>query len=261
MDRRPVPVQYICCSHNRQSQAAAWNEENYRHYLAAYYHYCRRLDDEVGHILDALEARSDAQDTLVVFVADHGDGMTSHRMVTKQVSLYEETTHVPFLVAGPGIQPGACPALVSHLDLLPTLCDLAGLDAPGDLWGQSLAPLLQKPAGEAHPYVVSEWHTEWGFTVSPGRMVRTPRYKYTRYIEDGGEELFDMVADPGETRTLAHDPAYQAVLEEHRAILDQHLAETADPFLSYEWKADPRWRTHPVGYACHCGPAAPMVGE
>jgi choline-sulfatase len=109
--------------------------------------------------------------------------------------------------------------------------------------------------------VVSEWHTEWGFTVSPGRMVRTPRYKYTRYIEDGGEELFDMVADPGETRTLAHDPAYQAVLEEHRAILDQHLAETADPFLSYEWKADPRWRTHPVGYACHCGPAAPMVGE
>jgi choline-sulfatase len=259
LDQRPVPVQYICCSHNRLSQAAVWTKENYRHYLAAYYHYCRRLDDEIGHILDALVARNDLANTLVLFVADHGDGMTSHRMVTKQVSLYDETTRVPFLVAGPGIKPGASSALVSHLDLLPTLCDLAGLEVPTGLWGQSLVPLLADPDTPAHPYVVSEWHTEWGFTVSPGRMVRTDRYKYTRYLEGDGEELFDMLADPGETRTLVNDPAHQDALTRHRAILDRHLAATSDPFLSYPWKANPRWRSHPVGYPCHCGPAAPMV--
>lgn len=257
--RRPVPVQYICCSHNRLSQAAAWNEENYRHYLAAYYHFCRRLDGEVGHILDALEARADAADTLVVFLSDHGDGMASHRMVTKQVSLYEETTRVPLLVSGPGLVPGSRSALVSHLDLLPTLCEYAGIAPPAGLWGQSLRPLLEQGEDTAHPYVVSEWHTEWGFTISPGRMVRTERYKYTRYIEDGGEELFDLQNDPGETRTLAYDPAHQAILAGHRAILESHLAATADPFLTMEWKADPRWRSHPVGYPNHCGPAAPMV--
>lgn len=259
LDQRPVPIQYICCSHNRLSQAAVWNEENYRHYLAAYYHYCRRLDDEVGHILDALEARADGAETLILFVADHGDGMACHRMVTKQVSLYDETTRTPLLIAGPGIAPGASAALVSHLDLLPTLCEQVGISPPTNLWGQSLLPLLHDPAAAAHPYVVSEWHTEWGFTISPGRMVRTPCYKYTRYLEGDGEELYDLLADPGETRTLIHDPTHQNALADHRAILDRHLAATADPFVSYGWKADPRWRSHPVGYPCHRGPAAPMA--
>lgn len=257
--QRPLPIRYICCSHNRMSQAAAWTEENYRHYLAAYYHFCRRLDEEVGHILDALETRADAADTLVLFLSDHGDSMTSHRLVTKQVSFYEETTRVPFLVAGPGLAPGSRSALVSHLDLLPTLCDLTGIEPPAGLWGRSLRPLLEAGKDESHPYVVSEWHTEWGFTISPGRMVRSERYKYTRYIEDGGEELFDLQTDPGETRTLVHDPGHQEILAEHRAILEHHLAETADPFLSLAWKADPRWRSHPVGYPYHRGPAAPMV--
>ena len=249
LDRRPIPVQYICCTHNRPwPQAAVWTEENYRHYLAAYYHYCRRLDGEIGHILDALEARDDARETLILFLADHGDGMASHRMVTKQVSLYDETTRVPLMLAGPGIAPGDCSALVSHLDVLPTLCELAAVPAPEGLWGSSLVPLLADPGAGAHPYVVSEWHTEWGFTISPGRMVRTPRYKYTRYLEGDGEELYDLLADPGETRTLVDDPAHREALLEHRALLERHLAATADPFLGHSWKADRRWRSHPVGY-------------
>ncbi|MBT7304761.1 MAG: DUF4976 domain-containing protein, partial [Victivallales bacterium] len=182
-----------------------------------------------------------------------------HRMVTKQVSLYDETTRVPFMVAGPGIEPGDCSALISQLDLFPTLCELTGVEGPAGLWGQSLRPLLADADGDAHPYVVSEWHTEWGFTISPGRMVRTARYKYTRYLEGEGEELFDLLADPGETRTLIHDPAHQNALAEHRSILERHLAETEDPFLSHSWKADPRWRSHALGYPHHCGPAAPMA--
>ncbi|MBN1639781.1 MAG: sulfatase-like hydrolase/transferase [Anaerolineae bacterium] len=269
MERRPLPVQYVCCSHNRLSQAAPWNETNYRHYLAAYYHYLRRVDGEIGLVLDALEARPDAANTLVVFTSDHGDGIAVHRQVTKQVSMYDNTTRVPLAFAGPGVGGAdrtAGGVLVSNLDLLPTLCDYAGIDYPEGLWGRSLLPWLASSddGPPPHPYVVSEWHTEWGFTISPGRMVRTPRFKYVRYLEgrEQGlyEELYDMEADPGETRNLAFDTPYAPVLEAHRALLAQHVEATQDDFFELTWVADPRWRSHPVGYANHRGPAAPMVG-
>jgi choline-sulfatase len=268
VERRPLPVQYICCSHNRLSQAAPWNETNYRHYLAAYYHYLSRVDAEIGLILDALEERPDAQDTLVVLTSDHGDGMAEHRMVTKQVSMYDNTTRIPLVFAGPGIggtDRAVAGALVSNLDLLPTLCAYAGVAAPAGLWGCDLLPWLgDEREGSPHPCVVSEWHTEWGFTISPGRMVRTPRFKYVRYLEGEeqgrSEELYDMQADPGETQTLIDDPDRAGDLEEHRALLREHLVATGDPFDTLSWEADPSWRSHAPGYPNHLGPAAPMVG-
>jgi choline-sulfatase len=267
MEGRPLPVQYICCSHNRLSQAAPWNETNYRHYLAAYYHYVRRVDDEIGLILDALEARPDGDNTLIVFTADHGDGMAVHRQVTKQVSMYDNTTRVPLAFLGPGVggeDRADGGALVSNLDLLPTLCAYAGVDAPEGLWGRSLLPWLAgEDGGSPHPYVVSEWHTEWGFTISPGRMVRTPRCKYVRYLEGGEqglyEELYDMEADPGETRNLVGDPAHGEALARHRTLLADHVERTQDGFFELSWEAAPRWRSHQIGYANHRGPAAPMV--
>jgi choline-sulfatase len=261
---RPLPVRYICCSHNRQAQTGEWTDENFRHYLAAYYHYVSMLDTNVGRILAALASRPDRADTLVVFTADHGDGMAGHGMVTKQVSFYDETTRVPLIVAGPGVaRTGAVEqsALISLLDLLPTLCGCAGIRSPEGLWGRSLEPWLRdERAGTPHAYVASEWHTEWGFTVSPGRMIRTATHKYTRYVEDGGEELYDCVADPGEQRNCAADPAAADALAAHRSMLSGHLAATDDPFLSLGWNANTRWRSHPGGFRAHRGIAAPQVG-
>jgi choline-sulfatase len=264
IENRPLPVQYICCSHVRQSQAAGWTEENYRHYLAAYYHYVQRADNEVGLILDSLEKNGRLEDTFIVFMADHGDGMGSHGMVTKQVSFYEETTHVPLVFAGPGVvNPGrsVSDALVSLLDLFPTLCDAAGLKPPQKLWGKSLMPWIGNPSmeGTPHSYLAGEWHTEWGFTIEPGRMIRTPKYKYMRYIEGNGEELYDMQNDPGETITIHKDPRYSDVLEEHRSILEKHVIDTKDDFFNLEYLADPRWRSHKPGYQNHTGPAAPTA--
>ena len=262
-EKRPLPVQYICCSHNRLAQAAPWNRTNYRHYLAAYYHYLHRVDAEIGRILDALADRPDADRTLIVFMSDHGDGIAAHRMVTKQVSMYEETTRVPLMIAGPGVSRGGrtVHGLCSLLDLFPTLCAYAGLQAPTGLWGHSLVPWLQsQPDSAPHPYVVSEWHTEWGYTISPGRMIRTPNYKYVRYREGNGEELYAIPEDPGETRTLIDDPAHAEALDANRELLERHLQVTDDPFLKLDWKAAPRWRRHPPGYPNHTGPAAPMVG-
>jgi len=260
--KRPLPVQYICCSHRRLAQAAAWTPHNYRHYLAAYYHYLARVDAEIGQILDVLARRDDAGETVVIFTADHGDGMAAHRMVTKQVSFIEETTHVPLMVAGPEALVAAdrdVDPLVSLLDLFPTLCELAGSTPPEGLRGRSLAPWLRGESPAPPPYVASEWHTEWGFTISPGRMIRTPRYKYTRYLEGDGEELYDLRKDRGETRTLVGVAAHARALAAHRALLAQHLEATADPFLSLAWHVDPRWRSHAPGYANHEGPSAPEV--
>jgi choline-sulfatase len=260
---RPLPVQYVCCSHNRLSQTAGWTDEDYRYYLDAYHHYIGRLDAEVGRILDALEARADAAETLVVFYADHGDGMVAHGMATKQVSFIEETMRVPLVFAGAGVPAGGglrAGALTSTMDLLPTLCEVAGLAAPEGLWGRSLWPWVgEERADGPHEYVAGEWHTEWGFTISPGRMIRTARFKYTRYLEGDGEELYDLEADPGETRTLVNDPAFAAELAAHRRLLDEHLAATGDDFLTLGWCASPRWRRHAPGYRNHAGPAAPMV--
>ncbi len=261
LEKRPLPIQYLCCSHNRLAQAANWSRENYRHYLAAYYFYLELVDRQIGEILAALDASGQRDNTLIVFYADHGDGIASHRMATKQVSFYEEVARVPLIFSGPGVA-GADRViehpLVSLLDLLPTLCDYAGVAAPAGLWGRSLCPWIAgREDGAPHDFIAAEWYSEWGYTISPGRMIRGPRYKYTHYLEGDGEELYDLVNDPGETRTLIDDPAHAAALADHRAWLNHYVRETDDPFFSLAVKVDPRWRSHALGYPNHQGPAAP----
>lgn len=263
-EKLPLPVQYICCAHNRQAQMAEWDETRIRHYLCAYHHYISRVDAEIGKILQTLEGRSDAEDTLIVFMADHGDSMCGRWMGTKHTSFYDETTKVPLAFSGPGIkgQGRSISGLVSLIDLFPTLCDYAGIDLPAKVSGRSLMPCLaedkEKPP---HTYVVSQWHTEWGFTIEPGRMIRTNRYKYTHYLEGNGEELYDLIDDPGELKNLVDHPGFQKVLKEHRAILKEHTEITNDPYFSLEWKADERWRAHKPGYCNHRGVAAPAIGD
>jgi choline-sulfatase len=188
--------------------------------------------------------------------------MAAHRMVTKQVALHEEVTRVPFVFAGPGVE--GCgrsveEPLVSLLDLMPTLLECAGIDPPDGLAGRSVLPWLAGGRTDGHDRAVSTWHTEWGYTLSPGRMLRTRRWKYTRYLEGDGEELFDLESDPGEKASLIGDPRRAGVLEEHRALLARHLEETGDPFFGYSVEVDPRWRSHRLGYRHHTGPAAPSA--
>ncbi|MCK9478463.1 MAG: sulfatase-like hydrolase/transferase [Firmicutes bacterium] len=259
---RPKPVQYICCSHRRQCQATGWTEDNYRQYLAAYYHYIERLDAEIGLILDALEKRNDAKDTLIVFLADHGDGMAAHGLVTKQVSFYEETTHVPLFFKGQGFRTDRNTAhqLVSLMDILPTLCDYAELETPEGLWGKSLLPILKgENEFEVHEYIVSEWLTEWGFTMEPGRMIRTRNYKYMKYLEENAEELYNISEDRGEQTNLISSPECKSILEHHRSALQEYINTTGDNFNSIDFKIDSRWRSHKPGYENHTGVDAPTA--
>lgn len=262
--RVPEPVQYICCSNRRTLQAAHWSEENYRHYLAAFQHYTKIVSKQIESVLKALHSTPAGRNTIVVILADHGDGMASHRAVTKQISFYEEVTNVPFIIAGPGIRQQKKPIdkLITQptIDLLPTLCDLAGIRVPANKLGISLAPTLKgEKQTQTHPYAVSEWHTEYDVIVSPGRMIRGPRYKYTHYLEGNGEELYDLKTDKGERTNLAKNPRYTKVLAEHRAMLDDYITRTEDDYRTLKVDVDPKWRSHTPGYPNHEGPGGADV--
>ncbi|MEK7415047.1 MAG: sulfatase-like hydrolase/transferase [Planctomycetota bacterium] len=259
----PRSLQYVCCAHNRQAQVTDFTTTDWRRYIAAYRHYVRRADADVATILAALRSSGRADRTLVLLWTDHGDGMGAHALATKHTSFYEESVRVPFIVTGPGVPAGQLvnDTLVSLTDLLPTICGLVGADVPA-CDGVDLSGWL----GAARPrqvrsQVVSEWWSEWGSTVEPGRMLRDGRWKYVHYREDGREQLFDLAADPGEMTDLARDSAHIDQLVQMRAALEAHIAATADPYPTLAAQADPRWRTHAPGQLQHVGPTAPQIWE
>ncbi|WOO39676.1 sulfatase family protein [Rubellicoccus peritrichatus] len=255
---RPIPIRYLASAHRRQAQISEWDELKIRHYLHAYHHYLSLVDSEIGHILNALHQRDDAQDTLVVFFSDHGDSMCGRWMATKHTSFYEETMHVPLAFSGAGIEPKdhRIEGLCSLLDLLPTLCDFADIIPPQDIEGRSLyeAITADHPTLDLHQAVYAQWHTEWGHTIEPGRMVRTPRYKYTHYRECYGTELYDLQTDPGETHNLAFNPEYTDILKNHHDLLNTYITQSNDPYWSMDFKVDPVLRQHKPTYRNYQGP-------
>ncbi len=159
-------------------------------------------DTMVGKILDFLNTSAHARNTIVVFWSDNGWHLGEKRHVHKS-TLWQRSTHVPLIVAGPGVRAhGTARAQpVSLLDLYPTLLDLCGLPANALNEGVSLKPQLQNSAAPHDPVVTTYW---------PGNhSVRDERWRYTRY-NDGAEELFDEPADKNEFHNLAGIPAHQA---------------------------------------------------
>jgi choline-sulfatase len=129
--------------------------------------------------------------------------------------LYDEAAKVPLLLGWPGQLPeGARDTahLTSGADVVPTVCDYAGVPAPSHMRGRSLRPLLEGDSGPWRDFVVAE-------TSVTGRMVRTRNYKYIAYKDDPVDQLFDMQSDPWETRNLASDPAHAGSVREHRRLL------------------------------------------
>ena len=192
-----------------------WTELHWRYYLWCYYRHVEMVDAEVGRVLDALDDAGLTDNTVVIFGADHGEGMAHHQMVLKHY-LYDEAARVPLMVSWPGqLAEGRMDRthLVSGLDVTPTLCDFAGVPAPPKMRGRSLRPLLKDGTPEWRELVVSESNTT-------GRMLRTPEYKLITYQGDQTEQLFDMRADPGETKNLAQETRHAATL----ASLKKELA-------------------------------------
>ena len=197
-----------------------YDDTRWRLHRHAYARLTERVDGQVGRILDALEASGAADNTLVIFTSDHGDMDASHRMEHK-TAFYNEAARVPLLVAGPGVQHGALVRrpVSNGLDLLPTLCDYAGVAAPPGLRGSSLRPLL-----EGREPVT--WRDMVPVESELGRMVAGERFKYMRFNQGAQrEQLVDLTTDPGEMRNAARDPQYQEVLAGLRRRLEELLPD------------------------------------
>ena len=170
------------------------------------------VDSQIGRVLDALEASPYADNTIVILWSDHGYHLGEKNIVAK-MTLYEESSHVPLIIAGPGVSaPGeSCERTVGLIDLYPTLVEMAGLPANPQNDGRSLVPLLTDPQRAwKHPAL-----TFWG---RYNTAVRTEQYRYIRY-EDGSEELYDHETDPNEWDNLAGDDSTASI----RNQLRQHI--------------------------------------
>ena len=234
------------------------SDMQWRNYI---YDYCRmieRLDRNVGRLLQAVRDRGD--DTIIIFTSDHGDGAARHSRISKWHP-YEESVKVPLIVYGPkfGIRKNVIDTshLVSGVDIMPTVCDYAGIKPPPKSRGRSLRPLLEgKPAN---------WHKSVFIELKKvGRVIRTDQFKYVMsyqiapgsleqtkskayVLKDTGKSteflqgeshrlkrvdkvmLFDMKNDPWETRNLADDPKFKDVIAQHEAILHNDYEEHIIP--------------------------------
>lgn len=219
-----------------QPAALPLDEETARRYLAWYAFMVERADGYLARILAALDARPElATNTVVIFASDHGDLACAHRLPFKGPCMYEELIRAPLLIRGPGLASGQVRhELVTLADLLPTVCDLAGLTAPDGLYGRSLRPLLSGAApGRAwRDAVIGQYHGKQRWAC-PIRMIRTATHKLTVY-RTGERELYDLAVDPDELRNLAGQP-HAAPLEAALARrLERWMADHNDPFYRLE---------------------------
>ena len=236
----PYEPQIIRTVQSRQPlvyPTVGFTPDDWRHYRNAYYRLVEKVDGEISKILAALQDTGLADNTLILFTSDHGDGHGAHQWNQKSI-LYEESIRIPLIVSyPPTIRQGIVDNhhLVSNgLDLLPTVCDYASISPPPDLPGRSLRPLLEDSS-------VSDWREElivetWPFQGDPGRtlgrMLRTREYKYVVYgWGRHREQLFDLNTDPGEMVNLAVNARYQGVLCEYRQRLRKYCEEKQDEFL------------------------------
>jgi arylsulfatase A-like enzyme len=222
--------------------------------MAAFKQSARSLDHGVGAVLSALDEQDLADDTVVVLTTDHGLPFPGGK-----ATLSDRGLGVMLIVRGPGGFHGGrvSDALVSQIDLYPTLCELADVDAPARLQGTSLLPAVRREVPEVNDAVFAEltYHAAY----DPQRAIRTRRHKYVRrfgereftvlpnlddspskdLLMDLGlalrrqprEELYDLAFDPGEAENLVDDPAHADVLEELRDRLDAWMEATDDPLL------------------------------
>lgn len=214
----------------------------------------RIFDDAVGEVLDVLDETGLAENTLVICTTDHGIPFPGMKC-----NLTDNGIGVMLVMRGPGGFAGGkvSDALVSQIDVFPTVCDLLSIPAPAWLEGKSLLPLVHGEAEQVNEEIFAEINYHAAY--EPQRAVRTRRYKYIRrygaqmtpvlpncddspskevWVREGWknrviprEQLFDLVFDPGEAGNLASDPAAAPVLIEMRERLQRWMERTNDPLL------------------------------
>ncbi len=200
--------------------------------IQEYYAIITHMDEQVGKILDALEASGKMDNTYIIFTSDHGLAVGHHGLMGKQ-NMFDHSVRPPLLISGPGIPKGKRFAQQVYLqDVSATMLDLAGVKKPDHTVFNSLMPYIREGAESAYPAIYSCY-------LDLQRMVRTDKHKLIVYPKLNKLLLFDMEKDPHELRDRSEDPAYQRVKEDMMNLLLQQQSERNDPmgridFSSYQ---------------------------
>jgi choline-sulfatase len=220
-DRNDVPAFSWFLHWNVPEPRLSWlkGANEWRSLVRAYLASTSFMDSQIGRVLDALDATGHTRQTVVVLWSDHGWHL-GEKGITGKNSLWERSTRVPLVIAGPGVSAGAtCARPVELLDLFPTLIELCGLTPRDALDGHSLVPQL-KDANAPRPWPAITTHNRGSHSV------RSERWRYIRYA-DGTEELYDHRDDPHEWKNVANDSRVADVKGEHSRWLPAHDAKPA----------------------------------
>lgn len=241
----------------RDEKLAAWPRDTatVRRQLADYYGLIEHMDAAIGRVLDALEARDDDRETVIVFASDHGLAVGSHGLLGKQ-SVYEHSLRAPLVIVGPGVPAGQhVTALTYLLDIHPTLLGFAGplpkpepeLEAEGetdaeveseaDAEAEPELPLEGSDLGHVSRDLAPIWRGERAevresIYLAMGRSQRAVtdgRWKLSVYPQIGHRQLFDLATDPSETIDLAERPVFQHHIDRLSIALDRWRERTGDP--------------------------------
>jgi uncharacterized sulfatase len=213
-DADDIPAAAIASKKNYQPDMP---DHQKRDIIAAYLACVSFMDAQVGRVMEAMDRDKLWDNTIVVFMSDHGWGFGEHNWWAK-ASLFEPSARGPLLVAMPGVEANkTCERVVEYVDLYPTLAELCGLPGQTKVEGKSFAPLLRDPA--------QSWDKVGRTVISRpnglGRSICDERYRYTKWPGENVVELYDHQADPGENTNLAKDPKFADV----RATMEKRLNE------------------------------------
>lgn len=189
-----------------------------------YYAMLTHMDAEVGKILDALEASGEAENTLIVWTADHGLGVGRHGLLGKQ-NLYDHSVRVPLVITGPGIPEGESrDHYIYLLDIFPTLCELLHVPIPSSVEGKSFMPVIENALSDHRDCL----HLCYGTTM---RGVKRNNLKLIEYVVENARitQLFDLNHDTHELRSVHEEPEFAHALSELREVLREGWDAYDDP--------------------------------
>jgi iduronate 2-sulfatase len=217
---------------SKEDLRAGLKPEKQKELINGYYAAVSYVDAQVGILLNTLDSLGTLKNTIIVLWGDHGWHLGDHDIWGKHTN-FEQATRSPLILAGPGMKSGKSAALTEHVDVFPSLVDLAGLPIPAQLEGKSLKPIMKNNKAKVKEFAMSQYPRKLkkeevqklGYANNKlmGYSMRNNRYRYTLWMSDFtskqpfdekkiyAAELYDYEKDPLETVNVAKDEKYQAI--------------------------------------------------